>query len=212
LELYSNYWGDYATRVSANGPFTFVEPFAGGSTYRTYISGQPLNQHCVVNNGYGKVQTSDVTSIAVTCADVGPFAFAANAGDNTVSVYSVDSSTGALAPLGTPVATGSSPHSIATDPHGGYVYVANEASNDISAYVVGPASGALRAIPGASLAAGSRPQALAFDPTGAFLYVADSVSNDLSVYTVDPQSGLLSPWYAPYATGSGPAAVAVALS
>jgi 6-phosphogluconolactonase (cycloisomerase 2 family) len=210
LELYSNLAGDYATRVNANGPFTFVEPFASGSTYHTYISGQPLNQHCVVDNWYGTVQTSNVTSIAVKCVNVGPFAFAANARDDTVSAYSINSTTGALAALGTPVATGTSPHVIATDPYGGYVYVGNEASNDISAFRVSPASGALQAIPGSPFAAGTGPQALAFDPSDTFLYVADNGSNDLSVYFVDPQSGVLSPWYAPYATGTGPAAVAVA--
>ena len=138
------------------------------------------------------------------------FAYAANAGDNTLSEYAIDSFTGALTAVGTPVATGASPYAITGSPDRQHVYVVNQVSNDISAYAVNATSGALTPIAGSPFAAGTDPQALAFDPSGAYLYVANNGSNNISAYAVNASTGALTPLStATYATGTGPSAVSI---
>jgi len=198
--------------VSAAGAFTFPVGFVQGSIYQVVVGTEPTSptQNCVVTSGTGVVGTVNISDISVACSGVGRFAYAANAGDDTISVYSIDSTTGALTAAGTPVATGNSPYAIVASPDGQHVYVVNEASNNISAYAVNATSGALTQIAGSPFPAGTDPYALAFDPAGAYLYVANSHSNNISAYAVNASTGALTPLpTATYATGLGPTAISV---
>ena len=194
--------------VSATGAFTFATGLANGANYAVTVQAQPTNptQTCVVANGSGTMGSTNVTNVTVVCnlaVASGHFAYAANAGDNTISVYSIETS-GALTAIGTPVATGTSPYAIVGSPDKKHVYVVNEVSNNISAYAVDAMSGALTQIAGSPFPAGTDPQALAFDPTGAYLYVANKGSNYLSAYAVDASTGVLTPLSTPtYLTGTG---------
>jgi 6-phosphogluconolactonase len=203
--------GDDLAVVCTDCAFTFTAALANGAAYAVTVKTQPSSaaQNCVVvGNGSGTVDGANVTDVAVVC--YGRFAYAANAGDNTISVYSIDSTTGALTAVASPVPTGTSPYAIAARPDGQYVYVVNEISNNISVYAVNATSGALTALPGSPFAAGMDPHALAFDPSGAYLYVANSGSDNLSAYAVNVSTGALTPLStATYSTGSGPSAVSV---
>jgi 6-phosphogluconolactonase len=77
------------------------------------------------------MQVAAVTDVEVVCSQ---FSYVANAGDSTVSAYTIDATSGALAAVGTPVATGTSPHAIVGTQDKKYVFVGNEGSNDISAF------------------------------------------------------------------------------
>jgi 6-phosphogluconolactonase len=209
LVLQNNAGDDLA--VSAAGSFTFAAPLANGAAYAVTVKMQPSSpaQNCVVYGSPGTVAAENV-DVLVLCATVGRFAYAANAGDDTISVYSINSTTGALTAVGTPVPTGTSPYAIATRPDGQYLYVVNQISNNISVYAVNATSGALTAIPGSPFVAGMDPQALAFDPSGAYLYVANNGSDNLSAYAVNGSTGALAPLStATFATGAGPSAVSV---
>jgi 6-phosphogluconolactonase len=200
-----------ALAVSTSGGFTFSPAVPQGSFYTVYVGTEPGSptQNCVITNGTGVVGTANV-DISITCAGVGRFAYTANAGDNTISVYSIDATSGALSPVGTPVPTGSSPYAIVGSPDSHHVYVVNETTNNISAYAVDATSGTLTEIAGSPYAAGTDPQALAFDRTGSYLYVANNGDNNLSAYAVNAHTGGLTPLPAPtYATGTGPTAVSV---
>ena len=209
LVLQNNAGTDLA--VSAAGPFSFTAALAKGAAYAVTVKTQPSSptQNCVVYNGTGTVGSASDGNLEVICSTVGRFAYAANAADNTVSVYSIDSTSGALAAVGTPVPTGTSPYAIAARPDGQYIYVVNQISGNISVYAVNATSGALTAIPGSPFATGVDPQALAFDPSGAHLYVANNGSDNLSAYAVDVSTGALVPLSTAYATGTGPSAVSV---
>jgi YVTN family beta-propeller protein len=77
----------------------------------------------------------------------GKFAYVANFGSNDVSMYSIDTATGALQSIGSgTVAAGLGPMSIAIDPSGKFAYVANSTSNDVSIYGIDAATGALTLI------------------------------------------------------------------
>jgi DNA-binding beta-propeller fold protein YncE len=86
----------------------------------------------------------------------GKFAYAADGGacpecggsfgsSSSVSMYTVDSTTGALTPIGT-IAAGMSPTSIAIHPSGKFAYVTNSTSNDVSMYSIDAATAALTLI------------------------------------------------------------------
>ncbi|MBS0580613.1 MAG: beta-propeller fold lactonase family protein [Proteobacteria bacterium] len=198
--------------VSASGTFTFPSAVVQGSSYQVTVGTEPSSpvQNCVVTNGSGVVGSENISNISIACSGVGRFAYVANAGDDSISVYSIDPTTGALTAVGTPVPTGASPYAIVASPDGLHLYVVNESSNDISAYLVDAVSGTLSEIAGSPFATGTDPQALAFDPTGAYLYVANNGSNNLSAFGVDPITGALSSLpIATYATGSGPSAISV---
>jgi 6-phosphogluconolactonase (cycloisomerase 2 family) len=197
-------------QINSNGPFTFdfVSPGnTSGMFVRIGHGHQPASptQLCVINNGQISIQAANVTDIAVVCSQ---FSYVANAGDNTVSAYTVDATSGALVAVGTPVATGTSPHAIVGTQDKKYVFVGNEGSNDISAFAVNSASGALTAVPGSPFAAGTDPKALAL--YGTYLYVANAGSDTVSAFAVDTSSGSLTPLSpATFATGKGPSSIVV---
>jgi DNA-binding beta-propeller fold protein YncE len=79
----------------------------------------------------------------------GKFAYVANwtgsDTDGSVSMYTVDATTGGLTPSGS-IATGLSPTSIAIHPSGKFAYVTNSGSNSVSMYSIESATGVLTLI------------------------------------------------------------------
>ena len=199
-------------QITSNGPFTFdvvlPENTAGLSVVLTRQPASPT-QLCVIRHAGIEMQVAAVTDVEVVCSQ---FSYVANAGDSTVSAYTIDATSGALAAVGTPVATGTSPHAIVGTQDKKYVFVGNEGSNDLSAFAVNSASGALTAVPGSPFPAGTDPKALALYQgySNNYLYVANAGSDTVSAFAVDPSSGALtalSP--ATFATGKGPSSIAV---
>jgi 6-phosphogluconolactonase len=90
----------------------------------------------------------------------GKFAYVANKGDNTISAYTINATTGALTPIpGSPFAAGDAPFSVAVDPTGKFAYVTNSyfLDNTVSGFTINAVSGALTPIPGSPFAAGRSP-------------------------------------------------------
>ena len=145
------------------------------------------------------------------CA-VGPggnFLYVANSASNDLSIFSINTGTGLLNPLGT-VPTGVAPYGIVVDPTGSYLYVSNYSSNDISAYAINASSGALTEISGSPFPVGVAPTSLKTDPSGQFLYVANSGSRSVSVLQLDSATGALSDVAgSPFAAGIGPISIAI---
>jgi len=61
--------GPDSAAISANGSFTFSTKYATSDVYDVSVSTQPVNpsQTCVVTNGSGTVDSSNVTDISVVC-------------------------------------------------------------------------------------------------------------------------------------------------
>ncbi len=82
----------------------------------------------------------------MTVNPAGTYAYVANYNDATVSVYSIDATTGALAPVtGSPFATGGSPmgpFGVTVTSAGTFAYVPNAADLDVSAYSINGTTGA----------------------------------------------------------------------
>src|SRR5579863_1753403 len=138
-------------------------------------------------------------------ADGGAFPAGSFGGSSSVSMYTINSTTGALTSLGL-IAAGTSPDAVAVDPAGKFAYVANFGSNDISMYTIDATTGALASI--GTIAAGTGPVSAAVDPAGKFAYMTNFNSNDVSMYTVDATTGALTS-IGSIAAGTNPSSVAV---
>jgi 6-phosphogluconolactonase (cycloisomerase 2 family) len=209
-------------QVGANGAFTLDAVYpANSSGLYVVVTQQPSSpaQNCLISNAAVSIQNANDTAVAVSCA---AYSYVTNAADNTLSAYSIDATTGALAIIGTPTATGTSPYAtvgVETGftsgvqamiyPKQYVVFVGNEGSNDVSAFAVNNTTGALTAVPGSPFAAGTDPKAMALYGSSA-LYVANAGSNDVSAYSIDVGTGALTPLSpATIATGTSPTSVVV---
>ena len=114
-------------------------------------------------------------------ADGGAFPAGSFGGDSSVSMYTINSTTGALTSTGM-IAAGAGPDSVAVDPAGKFAYVTNFESNDVSMYTIDATTGALASI--GTIAAGTSPDSVAVDPAGKFAYVTNSGANDVSMYSI----------------------------
>jgi len=124
-------------------------------------------------------------------ADGGAFPAGSFGGLSSVSMYTINSTTGALTSTGM-IAAGAGPDSVAVDPAGKFAYVTNFESNDVSMYTIDATTGALA--PTGTIAAGPGPVSVAVDPAGKFAYVANwtyDTEGSVSMYTIDATTGAL---------------------
>ncbi len=136
--------------------------------------------------------------------------------DNTVSMFTVNSCTGALSSSSpATVPTGFNSEKMALDPLGRFIYVANLVSNasdvaTISMYTIDPSSGVLTPTNPPTVHTGYFPQGITTDPSGKFVYTANSDDNSVSMFTINQTTGVLTPTVPPSVpSGSSPDAVAV---
>jgi 6-phosphogluconolactonase (cycloisomerase 2 family) len=162
--------------------------------------------------------------VGVAVSGSGKFLYVANQLSNFVSVFSINSTSGALTASRVAFyATGDSPSGLGISPNGGFLYVMNAAatSNNVSAFAIcdivvtsclNPTSpdGTLTPVAGSPFAAGLGPVAIAFDLNFDFAYVVDKGSNTISQYSWGPEDGVLTPLSpATISTGLTPLAMAI---
>ncbi len=123
----------------------------------------------------------------------------------SVSMYTINATTGALASIGT-IAAGTNPGSMVVDPAGKFVYVANPGSNDVSMYTINATTGALTSI--GTIATGTGPVSIGVDPASKFAYVVNFNSGDVSMYTINATTGALTST-GTIAAGQFPTSIAV---
>jgi 6-phosphogluconolactonase len=136
----------------------------------------------------------------------GKFAYVANEGGfspTSVSIYTINATSGALTLVGT-IAAGGRAVSVTVDPAGKFAYVATE--SDLSIYTINKTTGTLTST--GTIMTGTNPVSVALDPTGKFAYVANSGSNDVSMYSINATTGALTS-LGPIAAGTSPTFVAV---
>jgi 6-phosphogluconolactonase (cycloisomerase 2 family) len=188
-------------QIVANGAFTLPSDHPAFGT--VIIAQQPSSptQRCVISSAAALIQDANDHSVTVYCAE---YSYVTNATDNTLSAYSIDATTGALAVIGAPTVTGASPYAIVG--FESFVYVGNEGNNDVSAFAIDPTTGALTAVAGSPFAAGTDPQAMVL--YGSSLYVANAGSDNISVYDIDANTGALAGPFT-IATGRSPKSIVV---
>ena len=157
-----------------------------------------------VIDGIPLVPTSEVIDVTVevsnpagsTTADVSfditgldaRFVYVANEGDDTLSIFALDSDTGQLRARGVAL-TGDGPAAVATSPTGDGVYVANFLDGTISVFGADVVTGALTPLPTVTAEVGARD--LAVHPGGEWFYALNGLSGEISRYAVESGTGEL---------------------
>jgi DNA-binding beta-propeller fold protein YncE len=113
----------------------------------------------------------------------------------SVSMFTINTATGALTPNGT-IAAGGHATFVAVDPTGNFAYVTAESgptgsTGNIFMYKINATSGILQSI--GTIPAGIEPTSIAVDPMGNFAYVSNFRSEDVSMYTINTTTGALTP-------------------
>ena len=183
-----------------------INPTTGALTSTTGgINGTGING----TPGFFNSMAFDPSGKFAYAADGGAFPASSFGGSSSVSMYTRDSTTGALTSIGI-IAAGANPDSVAVDPAGKFAYVTNFNSNDISMYTINATTGTLTSI--GTIAAGSLPNSVVVDPSGKFAYVANwtayETEGSVSMYTIDSTTGALTS-IGIIAAGTSPISMAV---
>jgi 6-phosphogluconolactonase (cycloisomerase 2 family) len=160
-----------------------------------------------------------VDNIAIDPA--GKFLYTPDAASNAIVGFTINGSTGALAPMsGSPFPAGASPQQVVISPSGNFLYASdgNDPQGGISAYTIDSSTGALTSIAGSPFptAVGGGPDGLVVDSTGKFLFAALPFLNGVAAFTIDSSTGVLtsvagSP-FLPSLGGAFPIMYSIALS
>jgi 6-phosphogluconolactonase len=129
----------------------------------------------------------------------GQYAYVNGEADMTITGFSYNEQTGALAELQVlstlPEGAGGdhlSTAEIAVEPAGRFVYVSNRGHDSIAIFAIDQSSGRLT-IAGHASTQGRTPRSFAIDPTGTFLYAANQESDTIVHFRIDHQTGQLVP-------------------
>ena len=205
----------YATKQSTNtiSAFNITDAFGNLSMFSDVDAGTAGNQSSI---------PTGPTPVAIVIHPSGKFAYVVNSGSgaaadaNSVSAYSIDATTGALARIDTNGAIGGTqyfiptrvtPVSIAIDPAGAHAYVTNFDSGSITVYNIDPTSGALAEIQ--TVATGTDPYSIAIDPAGAYAYVTSWNTDKVYIFQIVAGGMLSTSAPVTVATGTGPRAIAI---
>jgi len=142
----------------------------------------------------------------------GKFVIVANQGSNNVSVFSLDSTSGALTVVsGSPFASGTQPAPVAIDPplvagkasSAKFVFVGDTGGNTLSTYSIDSAGNLTAVGAPTPLGTNSQPSSIAVDPQGKFVFIS-IVPREMAGFTLDSSTGTLTPIPgSPFAVSSG---------
>lgn len=156
----------------------------------------------------GSPYPTGVSPTAIRVHPMGKFAYVSNAGEDTISLYTIGS-TGALTEVTPRAVTGDQPSDLLIDPSGKFLFTVNSAGNTVSSFTIDGKSGALSAVGPAIQTAGFTPIRGALTPSGKFLYVANSNSATVSGFAVDGSGALAPVPNSPARVGNGPNWIAI---
>ena len=186
--------------ATPNGKFVYVVGLAGT------ISGFSISSDLSLTPIPGSPFPVTAQSVAAATETSSKFLFVVNS--SSVSAFTIDSATGALAAAGTPIALSASalptPEMAATAPVSNFLYVAVNGTNHVDAFSFDVNTGVLTTLNGSPFLVGTEPSALTM--TTSTLYVIDSLSGTISARAWDKNTGALSevigsPFSAPYGGG-----------
>jgi 6-phosphogluconolactonase len=154
-------------------------------------------------------------TVVVTAPSKGKqYVLVANVGSSNISVYSVDSTTGALTQVsGSPFPTGFAPEAISLDPLNQFVYVGNYFSGDVYGYAINFTTGALSPVSGSPFPVGNALRGVSVDSSGQFAFVTNSAGNSsglgqVSSFTITRTGMLVPTCCTPVGAGNDPGWVA----
>jgi 6-phosphogluconolactonase (cycloisomerase 2 family) len=125
---------------------------------------------------------------AVIVHPSGKFLYAANSGENDISLFAI--SNGNLTELGQRTTAGSTPEFLAMDSGGNFLYVGNVGSNNISIFSIDATSGALTQAQGSPFGLGMTPTGMALAPSGNALYIIGAATEPGSLEVLSLSGGV----------------------
>lgn len=168
------------------------------------------------NTGTGGVFSGDVAFSPIFNGNL--YVATSNVNTDNVSVFQVDTTTGALTMVGAlPVDVGTEPSAITYSPVASnnlFVAVTNFADRTVVVFQADPVTGALTSTSLSPFNTGAGPSDVAFSPiinSNLFVAVANQTDNTISVYQVDQTTGNLNN-VGTYGTGGGVNPVGIAFS
>lgn len=216
--------GSSSVTVDPSGKFVYV-------TNPNSISAYTIDTTSGVLSAVPGSPFAAVAPYSITIDPSGTFAYAVNPTAKNVSVYTINPSTGALAPVttggagscgvipdpGNCFASGNVAFSFAIDSSGSFAYMTSARNpsigalvNGVLAFSIDRTSGALTAVSRSPFSAGGTPYSVAVDPGDMYVYVANEGSDNVSAYSIDASSGALTAIPGSlYGTGNLPNAVTV---
>jgi 6-phosphogluconolactonase len=213
--------GGFGIAVNPAVTFLYTDDWANGgidgfsisaSGALSSISGSPFP----LPSGWAP---SQVDNIAIDPS--GKFLYSPDAASNEIVGFTINGTTGALAPLsGSPFPAGASPEQVVITPSGNFLYASdgNDPQGGISAYTIDTSTGALTSIAGSPFptVAGGGPDCLVVDSAGKFLFATLPFLNGIAAFTIDSGTGVLtavagSP-FSPNLAGEFPILYSIALS
>ena len=150
------------------------------------------------------VPLTAAAAFLATSSSAAGFLYASIPNSGTILAFTINSSTGALTALGSPVSSGIRPTFLAFS--GSYLLAADNGGQSVWVYQI--QSGSLTNISGSPFVSGLNPSAIAV--SGQNVYVANQNSDTISVFGISANGQLGQLSGSPYATnGTGPTAIAV---
>jgi 6-phosphogluconolactonase len=120
----------------------------------------------------------------------GGFLYVANVESNNISVFSIDSGSGALTPVtGSPFSIGLSPMNMQLTPSGSFLYV-SAASTPLGLIAGFSVNAGTLQLVSLTSTDGVNPNGLAIDPTGTYVYAANTSSNSISIFAIGSSGAL----------------------
>jgi 6-phosphogluconolactonase len=156
----------------------------------------------------GSPYLTGVSPTAIRVHPAGKFAYVSNAGEDSISLYTIGS-TGALTEVTPRTVTGDQPSDLLIAPSGQFLFSVNSAGNSVSSFTIDGKSGALSPVGTPIQTAGFTPIRGAIAPSGKFLYVVNSASATLSGFAVDGSGALAPVPNSPIRVGNGPNWIAI---
>ncbi len=199
--------GPRSIAIHPSGKFAYVTNFLANSVSAYSIDSGGALASIDANGGTAGTQASITTRsnpVSIAIDPSGEHAYVANAGSNDVSVYSIDSLTGALTAIkasstgtDTFIPTGnltSTPRSIKVGPNDQYLYVTNQGTANVSIFAINSVGQLANAtVQPVDDFSAITPVSIAIDPAAKYVYVVNYGSDNVNVYQTTG-GGLLYKW------------------
>jgi 6-phosphogluconolactonase len=135
--------GKSALAIDPNGRFAYVAIASDPGAIETYS----IHAHTGELAPTGAPATpTGATPRSIAIDPAGRFLYVSNYGDDTISMFAINRTTGALTAIGPALATGGDPVSIAADYSGRFVHVVSQADGAVLTYAINTTTGALSLI------------------------------------------------------------------
>ena len=161
--------------------FALVTHQSEGTFGRFFVDDPSGN---LVHRGYVVQDENEIAPEGLVATPDGRFAFTTNSGSNDLSSYTIDSNSGALAPLET-LALPAGDYSIAVHPSGASLHIAARGSSRLESFSIDAVSGLLTQI-GTSLVTASQPSDIDISPDGGYLLLTHKSQSQIDSYALDP--------------------------